>query len=396
MPALAPRSAELRLLAGDLENDDRRLEQWAELDLVNTFVRPESLTVPAPPAPTSVLGRVRRYPGREHALEIALGAMIFVPLLVTWFGLWEAIRAYGDLARKSPEQATRPFLQLWQSGFGGELSGFARFENIALTAVLIISGLVLLSILHIRTRAQTERTAVVRHVEHTALLGELAAVLTNVQLELVPHRSVSPDRFTTVLTDAATKLDDAIAESEERQRLLTDTATSTGKATQELKAATTVLKDAADALTAGIQPLTGAADRIERAVQSAEQAAALAAKDASTAALAMADRLKDTIDTLRTALDGLATSQKALTDRSQSVVDAADRAAQALVGSGDSTDRAVTGMVAATDRWDAAAAHWEDAAARLDSGVRALMDRLSVLGAAGNGAATRTDPGADR
>lgn len=395
-PALAPRRRELQLLASDLEKD-RNLDRWAELDLLGTFVRPESLSVaPQQPAsPRSPLVRLRRHPSREHALEGALGAMIFIPLLVTWFGLWEAIRAYGDLARQDPQQATRPFLQLWQSGFGGHLSGFARFENIALTAALIIFLLVLLSVLHVRTRAQAARAEAARQDENARVLSELASVLTHVKLELVPHRTVSPERFTTVLAEAAGKLDAAMAQSEEGQRLLADTVSSTRTTTDELSRTTAVLKDAAEALAAGVPPLTAAAGKIERAVQSAEQVAARAAADASTAARGASDRIEQAIGTLRTALGDVAASQRTLMDRSQSVVEAADRAARALVDSGGSTDRAVDGMLAATDRWDAAAAHWEDAAARVDSGVRALLAGLSTLGVGGNGAAARPETEAD-
>ncbi|GLZ11640.1 hypothetical protein Acsp04_18750 [Actinomadura sp. NBRC 104425] len=377
-------------MAGDLEKG-RRLERWAEIDLVNAFARPESLTVPPPAAPSGPWWkRLVEHPDRERTLEVALGAVIFVPLLVTWYGLWKAIRAYGELTREDPRQATRPFLQLWQSGFGGRLTGIARFEHVALTAVLIIFALVLLSVLHSLARAHGERAdaeadAKVR-AEHARLLGELASVLTSVQLELVPHRDTSPDRFTGVLSQAAKRLDAVIKQAKEQQRQLTAAVQLTGKAAEELGKATGQMKRAAQTLSDGVPQLTGAADRIEQAVRAAEAAAAQAGTDTAGAAHGIADTLRQASDTLRAALHDLAATQKALTDKSQSVVDATDRAAKALVDSGGSTDRAVTGMLAATDRWDAAAAHWQDAAARLDTSVRALLDRLSALDTTVNGA----------
>jgi hypothetical protein len=389
-PSLALRRAELQRLAGDLEQG-RRLERWAEIDLVSAFARPESLTVPPPAAPSGPWWkRMVQRPGRERTLEVLLGAIIFVPLLVTWYGLWQAIRAYGELSRENPQQATRPFLQLWQSGFGGRLTGIARFEHVALTAVVIISALVLLSVLHALARAQAERADAEADAEtrarHAGLLGELASVLTSVQLELVPHRDVSPDRFTGVLNQAAERLDAVIKQAHDQQRQLTAAAQLTGKSAEELGKATVRMKRAAQTLGDGVPQLTRAADRIEQAVRAAEAAAAQAGTDTAGAARGIADTLRQASDTLRAALHDLAATQKALADKSQSVVDATDRAAKALVSSGGSTDRAVTGMLAATDRWDAAAAHWQDAAARLDTGVRALLDRLSALDTAVNGA----------
>ncbi|CAM5483433.1 hypothetical protein SALBM135S_06096 [Streptomyces alboniger] len=135
LPELAPRSAELHVLHEDLGSMSQ-LDQWAEVDLVQAYVRPESVTS----LPEQTSGK------RDRLLEAALGVLVFVPLLITWYGLREAVRAYGKLAEEEPKQATRPFLQLRQSGFGGHLSSLGRFENVALMAVLLIALLVALPV----------------------------------------------------------------------------------------------------------------------------------------------------------------------------------------------------------------------------------------------------------
>ncbi|MEI5097921.1 hypothetical protein RB200_03760 [Streptomyces sp. PmtG] len=95
-PELSPRAAELDALAHDLTHD-KRLDRWAELDLVHAYVRPESVTTRGG----------RRSARRGTLLEAALGTLVFVPLLVTWFGLREAVHAYGKLRARSTARRPR-------------------------------------------------------------------------------------------------------------------------------------------------------------------------------------------------------------------------------------------------------------------------------------------------
>lgn len=361
-PSLTPRSAELSVLAQDLK-PGHQLDRWAEVDLVDAYVRPESVVTP--PA-----GPAGRHDGR---LEAALGILVFIPLLVTWFGLREAVRAYGELSKVDPKESTRPFLQLWQSGFGGHLSALGRFENVALMAVILIALLVVLSVWHARVRARTDREETERQSERELLLAELASVLTRTQMVLVPHRSASPKQFTSELTKAATQMRQLASKAETSHKALTGTTTAVSKSIDALKAA-------ADALTVEVPKLGVAASRIEQSLRDGRTAADKASVAGADAARGIADRVKAAGDTVEASLKSLVAAQQSLVTKSESVAEATDRASQALVASTGRTGDAVDGMREATERWDAAAAHWQDAAARLDARIGALAGASNLPG----------------
>ncbi|GAA1895815.1 hypothetical protein GCM10009837_17240 [Streptomyces durmitorensis] len=363
-PSLAPRSAELAVLAQDLK-PAHQLDRWAEVDLVDAYVRPESVVTPP-------VGQAGRHDGR---LEAALGILVFIPLLVTWFGLREAVRAYGELSKEDPKESTRPFLQLWQSGFGGHLSALGRFENVALMAVLLIALLVLLSVWHARVRARTEREEVEQQSERERLLAELASVLTRTQMVLAPHRSASPQQFTSELTKAATQMQLLASKAETSHKALTGTTTAVSRSIDALKAA-------ADALTVEVPKLGVAASRIEQTLRDGRTAADKASVAGTDAARGIADRVKAAGDTVEASLKSLIAAQQSLVTKSESVAAATDRASQALVASTGRTGDAVEGMREATERWDAAAAHWQDAAARLDARIGALVGASGLPGSA--------------
>ncbi|WP_051856674.1 hypothetical protein [Streptomyces sp. NRRL B-1347] len=373
-PALGPRAAELGALAHDVQHD-KRLDRWSELDLVHAYVRPESVTAPG----------TRPSARRDGLLEAALGALVFVPLLVTWFGLREAVHAYGELSKVDRKEATRPFLQLWQSGFDGHLSPLGRFENVALMAVVLIALLVLLSVVHARVRTRAEREEDAQEAERERLLAELASVLTRVQMLLVPQRSASPKQFTSELTKAAQEMRSLAAEADKNHKALV---AATGSVTD----ATTSLQEAAGQLTAEVPKLGAAADRIETAVREGQRAAALTGSANAAAARQLGDQVKTVGANVETSLRSLVTAQQDLVTKTESVAQATEQACAALVTSTGRTNDAVDGMREATERWDAAAAHWQDAAARVESGVRSF----ATAGASSrNGAETHPRPAAE-
>ncbi|CAM5716311.1 hypothetical protein SALBM135S_08140 [Streptomyces alboniger] len=354
LPELAPRSAELHVLHEDLGSMSQ-LDQWAEVDLVQAYVRPESVT--SPPEQTS--GK------RDRLLEAALGVLVFVPLLITWYGLREAVRAYGKLAEEEPKQATRPFLQLWQSGFGGHLSSLGRFENVALMAVLLIALLVALSVWHARVRVRADRDEAAQEAARERVLAELASVLTRAQLVLAPHRSASPQQFAAELTKAAKEMGDLTAKAVQSHQALSGATASVGQATD-------ALRKAALTLTTEVPKLGAVADRIDTTLLNGTAETAKAGRANAIAAAKIAGQVKAAGDTVEASLKALVTAQQSLVTRSESVAKATEQASRALVSSTGRTGDAVDGMREATERWDAAAAHWQDAAARLEALTAAL------------------------
>ncbi|MEV0126009.1 hypothetical protein AB0I16_31445 [Streptomyces sp. NPDC050703] len=364
LPELSPRSAELDALNKDLGSVSR-LDQWAEVDLVQAYVRPESVISP----PEQASGK------RDRLLEAALGVLVFVPLLITWYGLREAVRAYGELAEEQPKQATRPFLQLWQSGFGGHLSSLGRFENVALMAVLLIALLVALSCWHARVRVRADREEAAQEAARERLLAELASVLTRAQMVLAPHRGASPQQFAAELTKAAKEMGDLTAKAARSHQALSGATASVGQATD-------ALKNAALTLTKEVPKLGAVADRIDTTLRDGAAEAARAGRAGAIAAGKIASQVKSAGDTVEASLKALVTVQQSLVARSESVVEATEQASQALIASTGRTSDAVDGMREATERWDAAAAHWQDAAARLDARMGALAGAMPLQVAA--------------
>ncbi|MFF4252499.1 hypothetical protein ACFY1L_14950 [Streptomyces sp. NPDC001663] len=372
---LAARRPELKTLADDL-NQGNRLQTWAEIDLMEAFVRPESLTAP-PAGPPPGTPWWRRAP-RDGVLEAVLGVLVFIPLLVTWFGLREAVRAYGELSREHPKQATRPFLQLWQTGFGGHLAEVGRFENVALMAVVLITLLVLLSVWHAHTRTRAEREEENRQAGDERLLGSLASLLSRVQLCLAPHRAASPDQFSKELTRAAQQLQNLLKTANGSHKRLADGADAVAKATD-------ALQQAAGALSAEVPRLATAADRVEAAVKAGTSATDQVRQDSKESARVIADRLQSAAGEVQTAFSSLVAEQKALASKSEAAAQSAQQAALAIAAGAGRTNDVVDGMREATERWDAAAAHWQDAAARLDQAIHALAVRQAPPGSGESG-----------
>jgi hypothetical protein len=394
---LSERKEELESLADDLAAGDN-LDVWAEIDLVQAFARPESLCgTRSAPGRAGAGGRsvksvkglswdtlwsaVRRI--RDEPLEAALGIMVFVPLLVTWLGLSRASSAYDELASQDPKEATRPFLQLWQSGFDGHLSSFERFDTVALMAVGLITVLVLLAVWHALARRRAEHELAAAEAEDELLLAGLMSVLTRVQLALVSHKRASPQRFTAELSSAAGQLKSLTDRAARSHNKLVQAATATESAATGLVAAT-------DRLTGEMPSLGAAAGRIEAAVRdsadvlraaqttaldavrTAQDATARTGQDNATAVREVGEHMVRVGAVIDTTLKELTTVQQQLVGLSGQAVEATDNASQAMVASADRTGQAIDGMRRATEMWDAAAAHWEDAAARLARGIGRL------------------------
>ena len=141
-----------------------------------------------------------------------LGALVFVPLMLTWYGLTRASSAYGALTGADPEAAFRPFLQLWQSGFEGHLTGAFTFGHVAMSATVAIVVLFALALAHgVRRSAVARREEDADRGSGELTAGARAVFLTRAQLVLNQQRSGSPQRFAAELTGAAATLKERTA-----------------------------------------------------------------------------------------------------------------------------------------------------------------------------------------
>ncbi|MEV5082354.1 hypothetical protein AB0K74_27110 [Streptomyces sp. NPDC056159] len=261
-PALASRREELETVADALVGNGD-LDRWTELDLLQVFARPESVRAAVVAKPES-----RRW----AALEIALGALVFVPLLVTWSGLMQATTAYQALIGTDPKQASRPFLQLWQSGFEGRLGGWATFGHVALYASLLIGLLLVLSVVHGVRRANVSRRETQAERLAEGVLADLVPLLTRVQLLLHEHRRSSPQRFVAELTSAAETLERLSDQAAQTHRALV-------KAAEAVEESAAAAEKRLAGVAALVKPLETAADRIGQAVRDSGEQVDKAVRD---------------------------------------------------------------------------------------------------------------------
>ena len=70
--------------------------------------------------------------------EVARNVLVFAPIAVTWFGLSRATDAYATELAAKPDLASKPFLLLWEQGFGGA-PGVITFSTVAIPPMVMTS-----------------------------------------------------------------------------------------------------------------------------------------------------------------------------------------------------------------------------------------------------------------
>jgi len=361
-PTLGTRKEELTALAAALRNQDAtELDPWSELDLLAAYARPESLR--------AGMGQGGGHPLWSYA-EGVLGALVFVPLMLTWYGLTRASSAYGALTGADPGAASRPFLQLWQSGFEGHLTGAFTFGHVAMSATVAITLLFALVLVH-----GLRRSAVTRREEDAdrgreELLAALVPVLTRAQLVLNGRRSSSPRRFAAELTEAAVTLRRLGDKAVRVQKDLTSAASAVGDAVRGAERALA-------GVDTSVKPLETAVDRVEAAVSDGGERVRKALDDVRDvsgevrlAVQGAGDRVEDSVTVLAASQRAYATGIEVASDVSAQLLGRFGEVAEGTARAVEESQHAVRELNAQSGALRAAA----DEFARLAAELRA--DRL--------------------
>lgn len=258
-PELAARGADLNSLAEALADpketgvygDRKQAEAWSEVDLFAAF--PPETTVVATTA----------FPGWERISKLVYylqAVLAFLPIAITWLGLKQATTAYGEtLAQGDTEAARRPFLELWQLGFGGRLAEPWKFDNVAMMTLGSIGVLITVSLLerhaHRRMTAHAERRARV-------LRSRLLSVLTRASLHLGQVRLSAPARFQAELSKSANELSQ-LSETVRRMQF---------EVVRALEKTLEVSRETAEALSTGATDVRGSLNDMERQVKALTEA----------------------------------------------------------------------------------------------------------------------------
>ncbi|MFI5961491.1 hypothetical protein ACIA8J_04930 [Streptomyces asoensis] len=301
----------LEELAEDLPLPDR-LARWTGTDLVaayaarDTFLpgrSPESTGGPA----DGRRGRRDRAARFTRALAGAGGALVFLPLLLTWAGLGAAAWAYQDMRAEGTGDG-ETFLALWQSGFAGHLPLPFHFDFLVAYTVTALCCLVLATAL----RQRHERA---EDLASRVLAARLSGALAQVQALAAEAAQATPPRFGEELRGAARNLRalgelagkaqqetaELIAEASRTSSLTRAAALSLGEGVRELRSAAESVASSTDSASRaaqeahqGAQVLSGEAgkvvDGMDRAVR---RAASAAAEELSAAAADAVRRVSD-------------------------------------------------------------------------------------------------------
>lgn len=179
-----PKSSErLNDLAVSLETDETRL-RWADVDMRQAF-NTEQI------AHAYAVKREGGYtPEIVDRVDRLRNVLILLPILLTWFALFEASRNYASFIEDNPQEVGKPFLLLWEQNFDGSASIFSpTFSMLAITDAAIIAFIILLTF-YSHGRRESREEAIDKSA--VAFQTELDNVLAEATVALAPDRAGRP------------------------------------------------------------------------------------------------------------------------------------------------------------------------------------------------------------
>jgi len=202
--------------------------------------------------------------GGARLLHTAPAMVVFLPIMVTWYGLYRATRAFREAVAVDAAVARRSFLELWNTGMVGQLPSAWRFERVALYDVLAVAVLCVA----IGAEGIGRRTAQAREEAAVAdLVARLSAALLDADLVLAPHRLAAPARFSTELGNAATELGGLVQRAVSAAELLKDAARQVGSLSDRIRTIDEHALHLRDTAQTQAQALTSALGSAERTME---------------------------------------------------------------------------------------------------------------------------------
>lgn len=228
--------------------------------------------------------RQRTTNGLLVLLEGLRTIFIFLPLIVTWGGISQAVTSYSDLIKVNSSDISLPFLFLWQRGFDGRLQSWQTLGSLAGIDFALLSFVVILSIL-IFFLSDLIKTNKEREGEE--LRGELLHAIARASLCLAKTRRQSPggavsdfnqsmNNFDAMIRQLLTQLKDITDRQGLQQQFFDDfrrdlvtVLTSMSRTVNDLRASNTNLMNSMGAL---VQPTQNIAGNINGLATNAQQA----------------------------------------------------------------------------------------------------------------------------
>jgi hypothetical protein len=179
-----PISAERLQDLADAISDRKGRERWADVDLRRAF-NTDHL------ARAYAVGREGGYdPTSIDIADKVRNVLVFLPIFLTWFALYEASKAYGRYIEANPDEVRQPFLLLWQRGFGEE-TGFLSptFSTVAMADAILIALIIGLTF-YVHGRRERREDAI--NTSAQEFQRDLDNVLAEATVALAPDRAGRP------------------------------------------------------------------------------------------------------------------------------------------------------------------------------------------------------------
>ncbi|THV43280.1 hypothetical protein [Glycomyces buryatensis] len=292
----AERGRQLRSLAAALRDPDEAL-LWREVPLHDAFAGLEF--EPEPRSRSRLL----------QPLHMLRGAVIFLPLLVSWWGIHGAVSAYGQRLAADPDQGAQTFFREWLGGFGGDL--WLSFDRMAAVIVGCVLALIAVSI----ASEWLQRRAIGEEAE---LRGRFDYALTEAAL----HLRAAPGATT---EDAERQLKEMVSRSADLIQALLDAVNAVQGELSELEASSGEFRTVITGLEGGARSIAAATHKLDTTVSNEQNRAAQAFHDAGTAAAAE----------IAAAADGLRTGIAEQQDQASQVLTQVGAAVTEAVGQGE-------------------------------------------------------------
>lgn len=183
-PAAAGR---LRSLGEVVGNGGAAAEAWTSTGVYQLIDLPAIVdqlnTRPLPRNPVNEL--IHRL---VSIVELLRNAFVLVPVVVTWFGISEAVNQYNAMLSQDSSLTAIPFLYLWESGFGGRttftLSKLAQIDAVLLLLIIALT-LIVYALPHLLNNRQEQAYEAMVF----QLRQELSDTLAHAALALSFHKS---------------------------------------------------------------------------------------------------------------------------------------------------------------------------------------------------------------
>lgn len=209
-PVDASSSERLERLAAALL-DPNESELWIDVDLRRAF-HTERLAYAY--AVKELGGEA---PPLIDTMDKIRNVMVLVPIMLTWFALAQAVSDYSNYIKNNPDELRRPFLLLWQDGFGGE----ASWHSPSFSAVALLDALVILVIVTITFFAHGRREQREEEIATTArdFQAHLDNALGEATVRFAMARTMKPNSLAEAIGQVVTRFDSTAQELLTRLRV---------------------------------------------------------------------------------------------------------------------------------------------------------------------------------